>query len=828
MTTRSSFIPRRNSESDHLYENSDDNNFPLEMSIPGLACNGENGYNLKQNGVIYKVRCDTEVLNEARERPWYPLAEPYSMARPHSDIEKKTRRLSNRIGKKEKFNYAKALLESDIELERLAQKICSQIRESEMLEVAFLAQEAADAGVETFSGKPSTFEADPIPVTRPPSYTGSAISDASDVDNGKINARDLRRVSEVIPEFNSIHAHMRTHLFRRKVDEKTLVFEEIESSSAEDNKQEMTKEKSGSDSVRSDIARHSINLLQAMRIRISKTGTRDFVEENKSGSRSIYSEDATSQSLVSEESDQYGAVLSPPRSYVESGKNSKSESLDTPPGLDQPGKMTESMDSMNHPDKLAESSNSISTERISSIKIPSVVQPGEDNNGDMYISDFAVPAPHMDEKEVEVLKETVSLFDKEEDNDDHLYSSPQRNSQTMIMHPPYMMTPRIDDYFNHGSDFMTPERLRDIKGERKDVSEQKVTTPEVMKYRFSPGSIIESSNGVDQDSPRERRKNVLRDEDTKYLELPTIKDGESSFLPPNASSRASVLSRTRTRSIRIPNRSLGGNDVDSKEENESYPQISNESAMTGVPSGNSANIDSSPQNLCERQPDEKEDSYVDDREQGKELEVTKTEGKGPVEKVESTRSIDEIGFREANSMGMISPSWSTRASDKKSEKFRKRAKRNTLEKLIAKLSPRSRREAKNCFKDTENNEFLDNYLYCARPKERSNMFVREKYSGRLYCADTFVGQNALCHGVDTVCNGLDYLFPKSRQAGNNSRARARTLSIDRSNGENQGWLDTITKRRFGIGKKSIPGADDKTSAHFSPPDLKTSVPAKSD
>ena len=57
----------------------------------------------------------------------------------------------------ERFNYAKALLRSDHELEKLSRKIRAEINESELFELAIAAEKAAACGVDNFSGRASTF-----------------------------------------------------------------------------------------------------------------------------------------------------------------------------------------------------------------------------------------------------------------------------------------------------------------------------------------------------------------------------------------------------------------------------------------------------------------------------------------------------------------------------------------------------------------------------------------------------------------------------------------------------------------------------------------------
>lgn len=57
----------------------------------------------------------------------------------------------------ERFDYAKALLRSDEELEKLSHRIRKEINESELFELALAAERAAEAGEEKFAGRASTF-----------------------------------------------------------------------------------------------------------------------------------------------------------------------------------------------------------------------------------------------------------------------------------------------------------------------------------------------------------------------------------------------------------------------------------------------------------------------------------------------------------------------------------------------------------------------------------------------------------------------------------------------------------------------------------------------
>ena len=60
----------------------------------------------------------------------------------------------------ERFNYAKALIQSDHELEKLSSRIRAEINESELFELAIAAERAADGGENHFSGRASTFGGD--------------------------------------------------------------------------------------------------------------------------------------------------------------------------------------------------------------------------------------------------------------------------------------------------------------------------------------------------------------------------------------------------------------------------------------------------------------------------------------------------------------------------------------------------------------------------------------------------------------------------------------------------------------------------------------------
>lgn len=182
----------------------------------------------------------------------------------------------------ERFNYAKALLRSDHELEKLSRKIRSEINESELFELALAAERAANLGEDNFSGRASTFGGKlnqqrqeestktktglPVINHRKPligddatNHSNSAqtprqsIPEQSLLEHARAAAAavvvatplktiqkeperrsmcidSLRDVHEVIPQWKELHGHMRTHFHRSNVKTDSLFFSEKESS----------------------------------------------------------------------------------------------------------------------------------------------------------------------------------------------------------------------------------------------------------------------------------------------------------------------------------------------------------------------------------------------------------------------------------------------------------------------------------------------------------------------------------------------------------------------------------------------------------------------
>eukprot|EP00934_Nitzschia_sp_Nitz4_P008827 Nitzschia sp. Nitz4//scaffold59_size112058//7004//9634//NITZ4_004096-RA/size112058-processed-gene-0.178-mRNA-1//1//CDS//3329555084//8817//frame0 len=173
-------------------------------------------------------QCNPYELNEIATTKW-PPRRPYEFS-PSMDSEDtgKYRRQT------EGFNYAKALLHSEQELEKLAYKIRSEIHQSEMFALAVEAERAANAGLQSFSAKPTTtfgseFPLDPshsIPIRRNQTFTEGSIP-THPVEHTRIfRPFKLRNIDDVVPRFQELHSQMRTHMFREKVSEPSLIFHE--------------------------------------------------------------------------------------------------------------------------------------------------------------------------------------------------------------------------------------------------------------------------------------------------------------------------------------------------------------------------------------------------------------------------------------------------------------------------------------------------------------------------------------------------------------------------------------------------------------------------
>jgi hypothetical protein len=148
--------------------------------------------------------------------------------------------------------------DSEFALERWARKIRIELRQAEIAQLAEEADRAAEAGLESFTAKLSTYGNDDSLLSPASSSAGSgermpskktskarlkrrkSFSEGIKVPAspthrsfqygrkaaGPLGVMELRDVNEVFPSFSKFHGHLRTHLARTRVADETLLFKE--------------------------------------------------------------------------------------------------------------------------------------------------------------------------------------------------------------------------------------------------------------------------------------------------------------------------------------------------------------------------------------------------------------------------------------------------------------------------------------------------------------------------------------------------------------------------------------------------------------------------
>lgn len=751
----------------------EDYEHPIDIKIASL-CTSETAYN-KQKGLLSKVRCDANTINEAKDIAWISH-EPYSSSRPLSSPEKQSLHLrAGRPINKESFNYAKALLESDKELERLAEKICSDITDSEMLEVAFLAEKAAAEGMETFSSQPYTFGGgDPIPLKRHASFSeGTSVFPTLNSNTVKIKARDLRHVSEVIPDFAELHSHMRTHLFRQNVEEKTLVYKAVKPTN--DGKEDE------SENNEPAVSKIPFHLFQNINLRALQQKSDTSIEEEKIAT--LPEVDSSSSSA----SEAFGRILASHVSQDSSGRKFKTQSLDVPPGL-------------SHPDHTQQSFPR-SVEDGSYVPLSPVtdVWNGQKHSSGNIDVEFETP------------RETVSLFD--EDNDDVSRPSSPQEFMTEETQLPTLytetMTPKVQAYYqNQGPEFLTPERLRDIRDN---------TT-------FSPSSIIESSNGLDQDMSPPHNQRRFHEEETDFLQLPKIKDKSK-----ENQRFSSSKERAKNHNICFPQRRI---DLNMKEESTCVdpgvpllPKLSEKSPNHNFIEYRQDNFPAFPESMSKDVQDPPSSPFPSLRRSGSYW----TAGRFP----------KRIGLKRASSWPKKNQSWIAQTASIDTEMMSKErlmsfkssgddeasslgnfpvgeaGAKSALRKMFSHLSPTFGEGTSGSLEESENNEFLSNYFYVPKPKGKGKAFARQNRINSLNCAK----HGMLCSGVESVCAGLDFLFIEKTESGKKRGdigGKERSMFMNGDEKPSKGWLNLLARNKFGFEFNKPPQTSDGEEV-FQPP-----------
>lgn len=124
-------------------------------------------------------------------------------------------------------------------LERRSAQIHAELRYAELVELAEEAERAAEAGQETYSGRPWIANRDndetilrPSSIKRHASYSEglpmptSPLRQESPKPSLPAGVQNLRDAEDVFPRFDTFHKNLRTHFLRQKVPQNVLVFEE--------------------------------------------------------------------------------------------------------------------------------------------------------------------------------------------------------------------------------------------------------------------------------------------------------------------------------------------------------------------------------------------------------------------------------------------------------------------------------------------------------------------------------------------------------------------------------------------------------------------------
>ena len=509
--------------------------------------------------------CNSDsVRNVAKVAAWPATSHrPYDLARPPS-INSLTQTYNDphgesRVGQPERYNYAKALLESDEELERLAQKIRSEIRQSEMLELAEEAERAADAGLKKFSGRASSFGDDrdlvglkhnahgSFSLKRQTTFTEGFIpSRVRAFEPQKIRVLSLRDVTEVIPRFSELHTHMRTHLARSKVDEGTLIYREVVNCRKWD-KCEAADDSGPVDPITNQFLENvpGFSMLQIATNRIMNgrgncvtTSFDDMVEEF-----APIDEDSC-------HSGRFGTALS---SHL-SPKGSRSR----PPVKSLPGlTMSEQIESM-LPTSVKDyiyTSRPLHTfdanpcyqiepyeeEHLTAQTVDTTSSSGSflAQQGKKYaVCDDTSSSDASPRSSLEENTTPAALFDAAHDDDNdsdcsshsYLHEFSKLELEEIPYHreePPAMQTPKKQWSKRTNSNFVTPTGLRDIRRPPGQSAESKLvrkttenlSTPDTLRITYEPSSIVDS--GTSQE-PLARQPVSLDEREAIYLALPSI------------------------------------------------------------------------------------------------------------------------------------------------------------------------------------------------------------------------------------------------------------------------------------------------------------------
>ena len=393
-------------------------------------------------------------------------------------------------------------LHTDEGLENYARQIRTELRYTEMLELAKEAERAAESGQEHFAAKPSTFGTDddnnvtPFLSQQPKPNRlhkrNRSLSEGSKVSSRKVSlplrrspgsrlgVLALRDVHEVFPSFAQFHTQLRTHFARNSVESSTLVFNE----EACREEKVMSPIECAIDKMRSSSSLSRKDSIQRQKApQLDFFRNLDFHQWVRQGGKALVNGKKSESNETEVETD-VGELLSGHLSAPPiSNKVSRRPRVDVPPGLVEESEVLSKSKKPPPQNQRNTSSQTIETEATtsSSENALSDYESKKIREKKIPISPRALFEADQDESDADSVggKDVKRRFDLFED----VPATPNDTGKNVVMPEGNVAT---------GPDFVTPARLRTIRRES-------------LKSALDEADLLLPSNSV-LESPSPRRR----------------------------------------------------------------------------------------------------------------------------------------------------------------------------------------------------------------------------------------------------------------------------------------------------------------------------------
>lgn len=728
----------------------------------------------------------------------------YSSVSRSTSLELKGGSRSRRTLSIERHNYAKALIHSDDELELLALKIRKEIRESEIIELAREAERAADAGQSKFFGRASTFgdnmdpsrsnQSSPLVLRHPQTFSeGNTSADFQSIEQKKIKVLALRNIGEVIPQWTTLHSHLRTHLFRKGVDEESLMYRELKCSSTMQPKEERKMERKHTSS---NIAQKPFDFFE----NIAGVTMKRLATQGRAACKPTVCEESVDNQSETCRPSKPLRVESTPPAFL----SLKSEVKTAPVFVPFGNLHSDENNTFSSPETLCRmgTSEEDHDNRESALNQPSPTSTGSLKVIKDKLDDKTDDTPSTMRVSMEEPIAPVPLFDTKDmpsypvSSLRHLGSTATTQSPTNI--DTDILTPRKNPSRKSNPQYVMPSGLRDMSGQNKgSAAEENLSTPEITKSTFEPSSIIEIGESA-HDLDDKLSLTPLHEQSAKFLALPVIYDMPNGT--PGDGCRQCTETDTKCK-LTMPQRCPPPNThnrVDGLYHSLQLEDQRYKGRMLPKVYGNISSV-KRPEDVKQETEDLDKDSFWSLK--GCPPSPKLVQNKGGESRIDEDR---QDGISQSGQC-LHAPAGF----------------------MIAGLSPRSKGLArKPYYAVSENIEYINNYFYCAKTNEvvassgLQKGFKGGKSNEPCHTHDSF------CHdiGVDAVFNSFKFIFSakRTRQPKRFAQTtRERTVSLGRycgNDAQSNIWLDPKNALSFRFSKAH--GKVDEKSVHgFKPPNL---------